>query len=170
MKKKAEVGILILTVIASAVLPVNAAGLGQQDMTINYREPNSWIVSIPQTAIYSDTSVMRTLEVSQINVEPGKKLQVKIGQNNGEDIEDGVVILNRTDSRAAVKTNVSMDQKGTEKVGTNSVIAEFQAEDTTPTYGGTIYFSAIYSDSENGVKAGDYAGTMTYRMEIADIQ
>ncbi|WP_104804144.1 hypothetical protein [Blautia marasmi] len=167
MKKRIPVGIMIMTMTAAAAMPVSAAAT-DKDMTIRYTEPNAWMVSIPQTTINSDTDVEKSLEVTQINIEPGKKLQVKIGQNNGQDIIDGVVILNRTDNKAAVKTNVSMDKEGKNKVSTDSVIAEFQAEETVPTYGGSIFFSAVYADAGE-VKAGDYSGTMTYKMEVADI-
>ena len=167
MKKRIPVGLMIMTMTAAAAMPVSAAAT-DKDMTIRYTEPNAWMVSIPQTTINSDKDVEKSLDVTQINIEPGKKLQVKIGKNNGQNITDGVVILNRTDNKAAVKTNVSMDKEGKNKVSTDSVIAEYQAEETVPTYGGSIFFSAVYADAGE-VKAGDYSGTMTYKMEVVDI-
>ena len=154
-----------MAVMAAMVLPVYANDSGST--TVDYKQTSTWTVSIPTTIVNATSEVEKSLEVTAINIEPGKKLQVKIGKDkDNKDIANGIVTLKRTTDSEAVTTTVSTGSSKSNPVKTDDVIAEFTAQNTTPTSGGKLYFSAI---NEPDAKAGEYSGTMTYTMATADI-
>lgn len=160
MKKKVLTGMLSMAVMAAMALPVYAEDSGST--TVDYKQASTWTVSIPKTTVNANAGEEKAvdLNVTAINIEPGKKLQVKIGKNGTSDISNGVVTLKRDDDEA-VTTTVSTGNNKSNPVSTGTVIAEFQNQDKKPTSGGKLYFSAI---NESNAKAGEYSGTMTYTM------
>ncbi|WP_455683693.1 hypothetical protein [Thomasclavelia sp.] len=164
MKKKLLTGMLSMAVMAAMALPVYAA---DDTTTVTYSQTSTWTVSIPATTVNAASEVKKELSVAAINIEPGKKLQVKIGKDkDNKDIANGIVTLKRTTDTETVTTTVSTGSNKSNPVSTGTVIAEFQNQDKTPASGGKLYFSAI---NESDAKAGEYSGTMTYTMATADI-
>lgn len=163
MKKTVKTSVVGMMMAAALVAPVHAAdNTTEGTMEVTYTEPNKYIVSIPSSVDLTKQS-SSTITSKEINIEPGKQVEVKI--SNGINA-DGKVTLTREKAVAADTTTstVSLTENG-QAIAANAVVATFEGQNTTVTSGGTLYFSALPTD----LAAGTWTGTITFSVSVADI-
>lgn len=148
-KNRLMAGTMSMMMLGALALPVHA-----QQMSVTYRQPNTYTVSIPQSIDLSAGATFNEIETSNVNLEPNTKITIKISQ--GVD-QNGVIELSRendTDTKAV--TTVSLTDGGT-GIELDKDFASFTANGKQK-----LYYSAIAAKDGGTVKAGNYSGTLTF--------
>lgn len=148
-KNKLIAGTMGVMMLGAMVLPVHA-----QEMSVTYRQPNAYTVTIPTNIDLSAGADSNEISVTNVNLEPNKEIKIKISQ--GVD-NNGVIELSRaedTDTKAV--TTISKTAGGT-GIAQNTDFATFTANGTQ-----TLYYSAIKAKDGDTIKAGSYSGTLTF--------
>lgn len=148
-KNKLIAGAMGVMMLGAMVLPVHA-----QEMTVTYREPNKYTVTIPSSVDLSAGATSNKIEVKDVNLEPNKEIKIKISQ--GVD-NNGVIELSResdTDTKAV--TTISTTEGGT-GIAQNTDFVSFKTNGEQ-----ALYYSAIKAKDSDIIKAGDYSGTLTF--------
>lgn len=159
MKKKMMAGMMAAMMTAGMVMTVSAADTSQT-ATVTYREPNAYTISIPQSVTLTDQGGSSSVGVSQVNLEPDKKIDFKI--TAGAD-ENGVIELSReNDTNTKAVTTVSATNGGT-GIAKDSVFATFTADGTKE-----LFFTAPKAKDGGQIKAGKYEGTITFTVEAPE--
>lgn len=160
MKKTVNTSVVGMMMAAALVAPVHAAdNTTKGTMEVTYTEPNKYIVSIPSSVDLTKQS-SSTITSKEINIEPGKQVEVKI--SNGINA-DGKVTLTREKAVAADTTTstVSLTENG-QAIAADAVVATFEGQITTDTPGGTLYFSALPTD----LAAGTWKGQIIFSISV----
>lgn len=152
MKKKAVAAIVSLAMMGIMVLPVSA-----DDMSVLYRQPNTYTVTIPASVDLSSGADTRSVEVSKVNLEPGAEIKIKISSGISP-TEAGVVELEReNDTETKARTIVSKTEGGA-GIASGADFVTFTEDGAQ-----TLYFSAVTAlDGSTDIKAGNYTGTITF--------
>lgn len=164
MKKRLVMGIMSTALMAGMVLPVHAANTTGGSMDVSYTEANVYVISIPSsvTLQQGQETTAEQIKATSMNVAPDKEVQVKVSAG----IENGVVslTLENGESSDEVTSIVSLTSAGAE-IDSNTVVAKFSGQTTTPVSGGTLYFSGL----QNGMKAGTWKGQLTFTVSLVDV-
>lgn len=156
MKKKLAAGILSIVLMSAMAMPVMAE---EKNMTVQYSQGSTYMVSIPATTLSQTEEVNQTVAAAAINIEPGQMLQVSI-----TGITDGKVTLKRSDGKETTTTTVSKNKNGGNPINGDTVIAQFKDQSAEFINGtvGELYFSPV----AEGTAAGNYSGSITYTLEV----
>lgn len=146
-KNKLIAGTVGMMMLGAMVLPVHA-----EEMSVTYRQPNAYTVTIPQSVDLSKGATSNKIEVNDVNLEPNKEITIKI--TTGVDA-NGVIELSREDGTKVV-TTISKTEGGI-GIAQNTDFATFTADGEQ-----TLHYSAIKARDGGQVKAGDYRGTLTF--------
>lgn len=159
MKRKVAIGVASLMMTGMVFLPVHADDTSA-DMDVSYSEPSTYTLSIPKSVILaSDQAVSKQITATQMNVEPSRAVKVTV---TGGLQPGGIIQLDRVgDSSTKVQSILSLNST---PVDSNTIVAQFEGEDLTPTIGGTLSFSKITPTTGSNIKAGSYDGTVTFTM------
>lgn len=141
----------------------------EKNVTVNYTQVSTYTLSIPASIDLSASSAeTEAIGVSEVNIEPGKKLQIKI--KSGITEKHQVELARESDSNTKVVSDVTDSSK--KPVSNGDVVAEFQNMSTAPIAGaGTnvLNFSAVADSAGGTVKAGKYSGTIVFEAVIVDV-
>lgn len=154
-KNKLIAGAMGVMMLGAMVLPVHA-----EEMSVTYRQPNAYTVTIPQSIDLSAGAAFNEISVTGVNLEPNKEIKIKISK--GVD-ESGVIELSRqqdTDTKAV--TTISTTQGGT-GIAQGTDFATFTADGKQK-----LYYSAIAPKTGKTIKAGDYSGTLTFEVSAPE--
>ena len=148
-KNKLIAGAMGVMMLGAMVLPVHA-----QEMSVTYRQPNAYTVTIPTSIDLSSGADSNEISVTNVNLEPNKEIKIKISQ--GVD-NNGVIELSReNDTNTKAVTKISTIEGGT-GIALNADFATFKANGTQ-----TLFYSAIAPKDSDTIKAGSYSGTLTF--------
>ena len=163
-KQKWITGLLCAGLLAAAALPVSAAG---NSMNVVYTEANNFVISIP-AEIDLKQSKEATITSTTMNVKPGQHVEVTISAG----IADGKVTLKRTeDAQGAeeqITSLVTLAQGELTGIAADAVVAEFQGQTLTPSAKGKLYFADPEPVVGDVLKAGNYAGSITFAISVAN--
>lgn len=148
-KNKLIAGAMSVVMLGAMALPVHA-----QDMTVTYREPNSYMVTIPTSVDLSAGAALNTIEVSNVNLEPNKEIKIKI--SNGVD-SNGVIELSRENDTATKAVTTISKTEGGAGIAQNTDFATFITDGEQE-----LYYSAIEAKDGGAVKAGNYNVQLTF--------
>lgn len=154
-KNKLIAGTMGVMMLGAMVLPVHA-----KEMSVTYRQPNAYTVTIPDSIDLSAGAASNEIEVTGVNLEPNKEIKIKISK--GVD-ESGVIELSRqqdTDTKAV--TTISTTQGGT-GIAQDTDFVTFTANGKQK-----LYYSAIAPKTGKTIKAGDYSGTLTFEVSAPE--
>ena len=152
MKRKLIAGALCFAMMGAAALPAQA-----QDVSVTYREPNRYTLSIP-TSIDLNASKELSVSVSEVNLEPGAEIKISISAGISE---QGVVSLVREDDETTTAvTTLSVDGA---PVQPGVPFATFTSDASK-----TLTFSALSNSDGGEVKAGSYSGTITFKVDAPE--
>lgn len=150
-KNRVIAGAMGVMMLGAMVLPVHAA---DNTMSVTYRQPNAYTVTIPQSVNLSNGATSNKIEVKDVNLEPNAEIKIKISQ--GVD-NNGVIELSREqDTNTKAVTTISKEQSGT-GIKLNEDFVTFTANGSQ-----SLYYSKIAAKDGGQVKAGNYNGTLTF--------
>ena len=148
-KNKLISGTMSVMMLGAMVLPVHA-----KEMTVKYREPNKYMVTIPSSVDLSNRTTSNEIEVKDVNLESNKEIKIKISE--GVD-KDGIIELSReNDADTKAITTISMTEGGT-GIALNNDFVTFTVDGTQ-----TLYYSAIQPKTGDIIKAGDYSAKLIF--------
>lgn len=156
MKKK-MIAALTGVLVTIGMMPVRA-----DVVTVIYREPNAYTLSIPASVTLTDQGGSVKVGVKDVNIEPNTQIDFKI--TAGAD-ENGVIELSResdTDTKAVTTVSATSDGAGIAK---DAVFASFTADGMKD-----LYFTAPAAKNGGQLRAGSYAGTITFTVEAPEKQ
>lgn len=157
MKKKLIAGMMVAMMTVGMVMPVSA-----EEVTVTYREPNAYTLSIPASVTLTDQGGSAQVGVKDVNIEPNTKIDFKISA--GVD-DNGVIELTReNDTNTKAVTTVSVTSGGT-GIAQNTIFASFTADGMQD-----LFFTAPAAQNGGQIKAGSYAGTITFTVEAPEKQ
>lgn len=157
MKKKWIVALMAAVMTMGMAIPVSA-----EEVTVTYREPNAYTLSIPASVTLTDQGGSAQVGVKDVNIEPNTKIDFKISA--GVD-DNGVIELTReNDTNTKAVTTVSVTSGGT-GIAQNTIFASFTADGTQD-----LFFTAPAAQNGGQIKAGSYAGTITFTVEAPEKQ
>lgn len=154
-KNKLIAGAMGAMMLGAMVLPVHA-----EEMSVTYRQPNAYTVTIPQSIDLSAGADSNEIEVTGVNLEPNKEIKIKISQ--GVD-NNGVIELSRkqdTDTKAVTTISKTSGGAGIAQ-GTDFVTFTTNGKQA-------LYYSAIAAKDGGTIKAGDYSGTITFEVSAPE--
>lgn len=156
MKKKMISSALALLLTGAIVLPVHAA---DTNVSVTYREPNAYTLTIPASVeLSSDAQVSNEISVADVNLEPGKKIEIKI--TNGIVDNAGTIELSRAQDHSTKAVTTVSTHNFDSGIPANTVFATFTANGTQ-----TLSFSAVSAKTGGMVKAGSYSGTIAFTVD-----
>lgn len=148
-KNRIIAGALGGMLMGALALPVYA-----KDMSVTYRQPNTYIVEIPQAIDLSSGAASNEIAARDVNLEPGTEIRIRITE--GVDA-DGVIELSREqDTETKAVTTISKEKDGA-GIAVNEEFVAFTADGTQQ-----LFYSAIAARDGGNVKAGNYSGTITF--------
>lgn len=154
-KNKVIAGTMGVMMLGAMVLPVHA-----EEMSVTYRQPNAYTVTIPQSIDLSAGAASNEIEVTGVNLEPNKEIKIKISQ--GVD-ENGVIeLFRKQDTGTKAVTTISTTAGGT-GIAQGTDFATFTADGKQK-----LYYSAIAAKDSKTIKAGDYSGTITFEVSAPE--
>lgn len=157
MKKKWIVALMAAVMTMGMAIPVSA-----EEVTVTYREPNAYTLSIPASVTLTDQGGSAQVGEKDVNIEPNTKIDFKISA--GVD-DNGVIELTReNDTNTKAVTTVSVTSGGT-GIAQNTIFAFFTADGTQD-----LFFTAPAAQNGEQIKAGSYAGTITFTVEAPEKQ
>lgn len=162
-------GALSVFLLGTFIMPVHAED-NTKTAEVEYTQPNSWTVSIPETTLSQTNETVQTVTATAMNIRPDKKLQVTIIVKDSQENEiidsQGRITLTRSDGKATTTSVVSTTENSANPIKEDTVIAEFEDQSTAfaNKTTGELYFSAVPTDT----KAGDYKGSIVYVMGTVD--
>lgn len=155
-KNKLIAGAMGVMMLGAMVLPVHA-----EEMSVTYRQPNTYTVTIPSKVNLSRTAVTTNqIWVNDVNLEPNTEIKIKISE--GVD-ENGVIELSRaedTDTKAVTTISTQYNGAG---IAQGTDFATF----TTNGYQ-SLFYSLIAAKDGGTIKAGDYSGTITFEVSAPE--
>lgn len=156
-KNRVIAGAMGVMMLGAMALPVHAS---DNTMSVTYRQPNAYTVTIPQSVNLSNGATSNKIEVKDVNLEPNAKIKIKISQ--GVD-NNGVIELSRDqDTTTKAVTTISKTDGGTGIAqGTDFVEFERNGEQA-------LYYSKIAAKGGGTIKAGDYSGTITFEVSAPE--
>lgn len=155
--KKLIMGCMSLAMVGMMMVPICA-----EEISVSYKEPNSYTVSIPKSIQLSkngNTSNEVKIMASDVNIEPNGEIKVAIISG----IENGILNLDRKDDTSTkVQTTVTVNGI-TAPITTNTVVATFSGDHGENVAGGTLTFSEVTNvENDATIKAGTYSGTVQF--------
>ena len=148
-KNKMIVGMMGAMLFGAMVLPVHA-----EEMTVTYRQPNAYKITIPSSVDLSAGETSNKIEVKDVNLEPGKEIKVKISSGVNA---NGVIELSREqDTNTKAVTTISTS-KGGNGIALNTDFVSFTTNGEQ-----TLYYSAIEAKDGEQIKAGSYKGQIVF--------
>ena len=155
-KNKLIAGAMGVMMLGAMVLPVHA-----KEMSVTYRQPNAYTVTIPDSINLSSTATTTNqIWVNEVNLEPNTEIKIKISK--GVD-ENGVIELSRqqdTDTKAV--TTISTTAGGT-GIAQGTDFATFTENGYQ-----SLFYSKIAAKDGGTIKAGDYSGTITFEVSAPE--
>lgn len=157
MKRKVIAALLAAVMTMGMVMLASA-----EQLTVTYREPNAYTLSIPASVTLTDQGGSVKVGVKDVNIEPNTQIDFKI--TAGAD-ENGVIELSReSDTSTKAVTTVSTT-KGGAGIAKDAVFAAFTADGMKD-----LYFTAPAAKDGGQLRAGSYAGTITFTVEASEKQ
>lgn len=157
MKRKVIAALLAAVMTMGMVMLASA-----EQLTVTYREPNAYTLSIPASVTLTDQGGSVKVGVKDVNIEPNTQIDFKI--TAGAD-ENGVIELSReSDTSTKAVTTVSTT-KGGAGIAKDAVFAAFTADGMKD-----LYFTAPAAKDGGQLRAGSYAGTITFTVEAPEKQ
>ena len=157
MKKKWIVTLMAAVMTMGMAIPVSA-----EEVTVTYREPNAYTLSIPASVTLTDQGGSAQVGVKDVNIEPNTKIDFKI--TAGAD-ENGVIELTRENDTSTKAVTTVSTTKGGAGIVKDMVFASFTADGMKD-----LYFTAPAAKDGGQMKAGSYAGTITFTVEAPEKQ
>lgn len=154
-RTKMIAGMMSVMLLGTMALPVHA-----EDMTVKYREPNAYTISIPSSVDLSNGATSNKIEAKNVNLEPNKEIKITItsGVNT-----TGVIELSReNDTNTKAVTTISKTQGGI-GIALNGEVATFKTDGEQQ-----LYYSEIEASDGGQVKAGNYSGTLTFTVSAPE--
>ena len=152
MKKKIAAVIMTAALTAGMALPA-----GAETMSVTYRQPNEYTVTIPSSVALAKGGGSTKIEVKDVNIEPNTKIDFKISAGVGE---KGAVELSRTDDADTKAVTTVSKTKGGEGIQAGAVFASFTANGSQE-----LFFTEAVAKDGSELKAGTYKGTLTFTVE-----
>ena len=154
-KNKFITGTMGVLMLGAMAFPVHA-----DDMTVTYRQPNAYTVTIPTSIDLSAGADSNKIEVTDVNLEPNKEIAISI--TSGVDNQGVIELSRKDDTNTKAVTTISKTEGG-------AGIAPNQDFVTFNTAGNqTLYYSAIEAKDGGTVKAGDYSGQLTFTVDAPE--
>lgn len=153
-KKQLFTGVMSVMMLGILAMPVHA-----EEMTVTYREPNTYTISIPSSVDFKD-GYKTQVGVNDVNLEPNKKITFKI--TDGIDNNGVMELARENDPNTKAVTTVSTTLDGT-GIANSSEFATF-----TENKKQDLYFSTVQAKNSGAVKAGTYKGTLTFTIEAPE--
>ncbi len=156
MKKKMIAGIMAAMMTVGMVMPVSA-----EEITVTYREPNAYILSIPKGVTLTAQGGSAQVGVEDVNIEPDTKIDFKI--TSGAD-DNGVIELSREEDTSTKAVTTVSTTSGGAGIAKDTVFASFTADGMKD-----LFFTAPAAKDGGQIKAGSYAGTLTFTVEAPEL-
>lgn len=157
MRKKWIVALMAAVMTMGMAMPVSA-----EEVTVTYREPNAYTLSIPESVTLTDQGGSAQVGVKEVNIEPNTKIDFKISA--GVD-DNGVIELSRENDTSTKAVTTVSTTKGGAGIVKDTVFASFTADGMKD-----LYFTAPAAKDGGQMKAGSYAGTITFTVEAPEKQ
>lgn len=133
--------------LVSLSLTTTAYAADSQTITVIYRKPSSYTVTIPASLNWDNAKDAAIKAV--YDIEPGKALKVRISSGIHA---NGQITLKRSDKESAAKQN---------PVTPSTILASFSGYSETQKTGGTLTITP-----PAGVKAGSHSGILTFAIVV----
>ncbi len=157
MRKKWIVALMAAVMTMGMAMPVSA-----EEVTVTYREPNAYTLSIPESVTLTDQGGSAQVGVKEVNIEPNTKIDFKISA--GVD-DNGVIELSRENDTSTKAVTTVSTTKGGAGIVKDTVFASFTADGMKD-----LYFTAPAAKDGGQMEAGSYAGTITFTVEAPEKQ
>lgn len=156
MKKKWIAGMMTAALAVGMVMPVSA-----EEVTVTYREPNAYTLSIPASVTLTDEGGNAQVGVKEVNIEPNTKIDFKISAGTDD---NGVIELSRENDTSTKAVTTVSTTKGGAGIVKDTVFASFTADGMQ-----NLYFTAPAAKDGGQIKAGSYTGTITFTVEAPEL-
>ena len=157
MKRKVIAALLAAVMTMGMVMLASA-----EQLTVTYREPNAYTLSIPENVTLTDQGGSAQVGVKDVNLEPNTQIDFKISA--GVD-EEGVIELSREEDTGTKAVTTVSTANGGKGIAKDTVFASFTADGMKD-----LYFTAPAAKDGGQMKAGSYAGTITFTVEAPEKQ
>lgn len=167
----------VFAVAMSGLVPLSIVSAEDKSSEITYQKITKYEINIPASIRVVDTGSTdnQQITLSNPNISGEKELNVTVSSEFREGTNN--LLLKRTEDTGggkSVTTAVTLSGPSisqNEEVKNNTLVATFQDQGTTPTYGGTLNFGAItgsLTDNDNPIVAGTYTQPLTFKTVVED--